>query len=430
MEKYIVELKNVVKKYGSFTAVDNVSLKIKEGSFFSLLGPSGCGKTTTLRMIGGFIDADQGDIFIDALNMRGVPPNKRRTSLVFQNLALFPHMNVKENIIYGLKKRKLSAEIINEKLKKIINIVNLSGLENRRITELSGGQQQRVALARSLIIEPEILLLDEPLANLDKKLRISMQYELKEIQKRTGTTFLYVTHDQGEALTMSDTIAVMNNGKVIQTDSPYEIYNHPSDVFVADFIGAGNFIKLEGIKKFSNEDYGNMKTDLKNLKNTMEDKENQPQMPAGNENNINQFDKIICTTKSGGSIKHKIRSGAFENIISRKNTEDMVFFIRPEKIGLRHAISIKTSSHDIKNRGENNKSNRTAKENINPEDLNFYQGTIESLIFEGPDIRFTIRSEQIGRLKAEVKNERYFLGLTAGSSIDFFWDIEEGTLFY
>src|SRR5450830_1532923 len=249
MKKNIIEVKNIVKKYGGFTAVDNVSFEIREGDFFSLLGPSGCGKTTTLRMIGGFIESDSGDIFINGQSMKNIPHNKRSTSLVFQNLALFPHMDVKENIIYGLKKRRTPGKIIEEKLSKILKIVNLEGLGKRRISELSGGQQQRVALARSLIIEPQILLLDEPLANLDKKLRVSMQFELKEIQRMTGTTFLYVTHDQGEALAMSNTIAVMNYGKIIQTGSPAKIYDNPSSLFTADFIGAGNFIKLKDIKK-------------------------------------------------------------------------------------------------------------------------------------------------------------------------------------
>ena len=241
---FIVEVENISKKYGNITAVDNVSFKIKEGEFFSLLGPSGCGKTTILRIIGGFIEQDSGIVIIDGADMKEVPPNKRDTSLVFQNLALFPHMNVEENIVYGLRKRKIPAVKIKEKMANMLSVVNLSGFEKRRTTEISGGQQQRVALARSLIIEPKILLLDEPLASLDKKLRISMRTELKEIQRRTGTTFLYVTHDQSEALTMSDSMAIMNEGKIIQTGSPDFIYNKPTNSFVADFVGAGNFIQV------------------------------------------------------------------------------------------------------------------------------------------------------------------------------------------
>jgi len=245
----IVEVRNIFKKYGNITAVDNVSFKIKEGEFFSLLGPSGCGKTTILRIIGGLAEQDNGTVLIDGADMKKVPPNKRDTSLVFQNLALFPHMNVKENIVYGLRKRKIPAAKIKVKLTNMLSVVNLSGFEKRRTTEISGGQQQRVALARSLIIEPKILLLDEPLASLDKKLRISMRTELKEIQRRTGTTFLYVTHDQSEALTMSDSIAIMNEGKIIQTGSPDFIYNKPANSFVADFVGAGNFMHVSLISR-------------------------------------------------------------------------------------------------------------------------------------------------------------------------------------
>ena len=246
---FIVKVENISKKYDNITAVDNVSFKIKEGEFFSLLGPSGCGKTTILRIIGGLAEQDSGTVMIDGADMKEVPPNKRDTSLVFQNLALFPHMNVEENIVYGLRKRKIPAVKIKEKMANMLSVVNLSGFEKRRTTEISGGQQQRVALARSLIIEPKILLLDEPLASLDKKLRISMRTELKEIQKRTGTTFLYVTHDQSEALTMSDSMAIMNEGKIIQTGSPDFIYNKPTNSFVADFVGAGNFMQVSLISR-------------------------------------------------------------------------------------------------------------------------------------------------------------------------------------
>ncbi len=245
---FIVEIRNIIKNYGSITAVDNVSFAVKEGEFFSILGPSGCGKTTVFRIIGGFIEQNSGTVLINGTSMDGTAPNKRNTSMVFQNLALFPHMNVKENVVYGLRKRRVNESLIEEKLKNILTAVNLTGYEKRSINELSGGQQQRVALARSLIIEPGILLLDEPLASLDKKLRVSMRTELKEIQRRTKTTFLYVTHDQSEAITMSDNIAVMNNGRIIQIGQPDVIYNRPANVFVADFIGAGNFIPLKHIE--------------------------------------------------------------------------------------------------------------------------------------------------------------------------------------
>jgi len=401
LDKFIVELKNVEKSYGNFKAVDNISFQVKEGSFFSLLGPSGCGKTTTLRMIGGFIDADKGEILIDSENMKGIPPNKRHTSLVFQNLALFPHMNVKENIIYGLKKRHESKEAISKKLKRIIGIVNLEGFENRKINELSGGQQQRVALARSLIIEPEILLLDEPLANLDKKLRVQMQYELKDIQRRIGTTFLYVTHDQGEALTMSDTIAVMNNGKIIQIGTPSEIYNHPSDTFVADFIGAGNFVNLSKINIEENA------------------------ISAVNGNKIASGE----TTK-GGVIRFEAKKSFIEKMGNPAEKANAVFFIRPEKIKLNisHYINMGTTILEIDTANAPNDLS-AKKDGDNNKSQNYYKGTIESMIFEGPDIRLVIDSPQIGTLKAEVKNERYFLGLREKTEIEFFWNIEDGIIF-
>ncbi len=437
MKNYIVELKNIVKKYGNFIAVSNISLKIKEGSFFSLLGPSGCGKTTTLRMIGGFIDADEGEIFIDSKNMKGVPPNKRSTSLVFQNLALFPHMNVKENIIYGLKKQKVPREIIKSKLKRMLTIVNLTGLEHRRITELSGGQQQRVALARSLIIEPKILLLDEPLANLDKKLRISMQYELKEIQRRTGTTFLYVTHDQSEALTMSDIIAVMDNGKIVQTGTPSEIYNYPADIFVADFIGAGNFIKLVLLHKNTDINYENCNTSLEDFKKSNTNDMLTPVSCAFNLNDKNKTEKIIAITEQGGKIIHMADKNSFKKSSFRGGLKKPLFFIRPEKINICKSSCIKEPETAAQNNGDNTNNCKEIASDLTSvnkasslKDNNLYQGIIESVIFEGPDIRISVNAPELGRLKIEVKNDRQFSGLTQGTIIDFFWDIQEGIVFF
>jgi len=285
---YIVEASNISKNYGKVKAIENVSFKVREGEFYALLGPSGCGKTTILRILGGFIDQDSGRVLIDGKDVKGIPPNLRNTSMVFQDLALFPHMNVRENIIYGLKKKRASREIIEERLERMVEILGLSGFEARQVSQLSGGQQQRVALARSLILEPEILLLDEPLASLDKKLRVAMQDELKDIQRKVGTTFLYVTHDQGEALTMSDTIAVMNEGKIVQTGSPGHIYDRPDNIFTADFIGAGNFIPLASVKR------------------------------AGN--------ILELTPENGGAFKS---SSSLPDDIG---SGDPVFFIRPEKI--------------------------------------------------------------------------------------------------
>jgi len=245
---HTVEVSHIFKDYGSVRALRDVSFKVREGEFYALLGPSGCGKTTILRILGGFIEQDSGEVFIDGKDMKGIPPNLRNTSMVFQDLALFPHMDVRENIVYGLKKKKTPRDVMEKRFKRMVDILGLSGFEARQVSQLSGGQQQRVALARSLILEPGILLLDEPLASLDKKLRIAMQDELKDIQRKVGTTFLYVTHDQGEALTMSDTIAVMNEGRIVQTGSPDHIYDHPDNIFTADFIGAGNFIPLKSVK--------------------------------------------------------------------------------------------------------------------------------------------------------------------------------------
>jgi spermidine/putrescine transport system ATP-binding protein len=239
-----VELLGVTKRFGAFTAVDNVSLRIEQGEFFSLLGPSGCGKTTTLRMVAGFAYPDEGDVMIAGKIVNDVPAFRRDTNLVFQQLALFPHLDVFDNVAFGLvvKKRGTRAEV-NERVRKALDLVELGGFETRRIKQLSGGQQQRVAIARALINEPSVLLLDEPLGALDLKLRLQMQLELKAIQHRVGITFVYVTHDQGEALTMSDRIAVMNKGRIEQIAPSVEIYSRPATRFVAGFIGDTNLLE-------------------------------------------------------------------------------------------------------------------------------------------------------------------------------------------
>jgi spermidine/putrescine transport system ATP-binding protein len=239
-----VELRDVTKRFGDVVAVNNVSLEIKQGEFFSLLGPSGCGKTTTLRMVAGFAHPTEGQVYIKGELVNGVPAYRRDTNLVFQQLALFPHMDVYDNIAFGpFVKRKLSKADIRERVDKVLDLVELSGFETRRIQQLSGGQQQRVAIARALINEPTVLLLDEPLGALDLKLRLQMQIELKTIQKRVGTTFIYVTHDQGEAITMSDRIAVINKGRVEQIAASEEIYSKPATSFVAKFIGDTNLLE-------------------------------------------------------------------------------------------------------------------------------------------------------------------------------------------
>ena len=219
-----------------------ISLDIKSREFVTLLGPSGCGKTTTLRIIGGFEQPDSGDVFFEGKRLNDVPPYRREINTVFQRYALFPHLNVAENIAFGLHIKKMNAAEIKRKTREMLSLVGLSGFETRDVTSLSGGQQQRVAIARALVCEPRVLLLDEPLGALDLKLRKDMQIELKRIQQRTGITFIYVTHDQEEALTMSDRIVVMNHGVIQQVDSPTDIYNEPENAFVADFIGESNII--------------------------------------------------------------------------------------------------------------------------------------------------------------------------------------------
>ncbi len=237
-----VELRKVVKQFDDVTAVDHVSIIIREGEFFSLLGPSGCGKTTTLRMIAGFEIPTSGEIYIAGEPQGYLPAYKRPVNTVFQHYALFPHMSVYQNVAFGLEMKGVSKQDTRRRVMEALDLVHLPGLENRRPRQLSGGQQQRVALARALVNRPRVLLLDEPLGALDMKLRKAMQVELKNLQLQVGITFIYVTHDQEEALTMSDRIAVMNGGKVLQLGTPQEIYESPRNLFVADFIGETNLI--------------------------------------------------------------------------------------------------------------------------------------------------------------------------------------------
>ncbi len=249
-EKCAIELKNITKAFGDTVVLENFNLKINEGEFVTLLGPSGCGKTTTLRLIGGFETPDCGEIFFDGSCINDVPPNKRPLNTVFQKYSLFTHMNIYENVAFGLKIKKMDKKLIAEKVSNALKLVNLAGFENRMPDSLSGGQQQRVAIARAIVNEPEVLLFDEPLGALDLKLRQEMQLELKNLQKSLGITFVYVTHDQEEALTMSDSIVVMSQGKIQQYGSPIDIYNEPENRFVARFIGESNI--YDGVM---NEDY-------------------------------------------------------------------------------------------------------------------------------------------------------------------------------
>ncbi|MCR5732262.1 MAG: ABC transporter ATP-binding protein [Sphaerochaetaceae bacterium] len=253
-EKKGVKLEHISKIYKDpktgkeFYAVKDTSLTIEPGTFVTLLGPSGCGKTTTLRMIAGFESPDEGEIYLGDEAINELTPNKRDTAMVFQSYALLPHYNVFDNVAYGLKLRKLPADEIKEKVLNILKLVKLEGMESRMTNQLSGGQQQRVALARALVIEPSVLLFDEPLSNLDAKLRVDMRTEIRRIQQEVGITAIYVTHDQSEAMALSDNIIIMNKGVVAQMGSPKEIYYHPVDKFVADFIGEANFLEGKYLK--------------------------------------------------------------------------------------------------------------------------------------------------------------------------------------
>jgi len=242
LSRRFIDLVNICKAFGGTEVLKNINLYIRKNEFLTLLGPSGCGKTTTLRIIGGFERPTSGDLLFEGKSILNLPPHKRRVNTVFQKYALFPNMNAEENIAFGLKIRKVSPKEIRQRVKDMLRLVNLEGYEKREVTALSGGQQQRIAIARALVNEPEVLLLDEPLGALDLKLRKDMQMELKHMQQQLGITFVYVTHDQEEALTMSDSIAVMNGGLIQQIGTPEEIYNEPKNAFVADFIGESNII--------------------------------------------------------------------------------------------------------------------------------------------------------------------------------------------
>lgn len=241
-KKNIITLKDIVVSFDGEQVLDHINLSIADGEFVTLLGPSGCGKTTTLRIIGGFVTPDSGDVFFDGKRINDLPAHKRRVNTIFQRYALFPHLNVYENVAFGMRVQKKPNAEIHKTVKRMLEMVNLKGFERRSVNKLSGGQQQRVAIARALANNPSVLLLDEPLAALDLKLRKDMQQELKNIQKATGITFVFVTHDQEEALSMSDTIVVMSEGRIQQIGTPIDIYNEPENAFVADFIGESNIV--------------------------------------------------------------------------------------------------------------------------------------------------------------------------------------------
>jgi len=237
-----IKLESLIKRFDDFTAVDDISLEIRAGEFFSLLGPSGCGKTTTLRMVAGFEPPTSGEILLDGVDVGNWPPHRRNVNTVFQSYALFPFLTVAENVAFGMKYKSVPKSEREERVAEALGLVQLTGYEHRRPNQLSGGQQQRVALARALVLRPSVLLLDEPLGALDAKLRRALQVELGALQEQVGITFLYVTHDQEEALTMSDRLAVMNHGRIVQLGTPEEVYNEPADAYVADFLGVSNLM--------------------------------------------------------------------------------------------------------------------------------------------------------------------------------------------
>lgn len=270
MSDTILSIKNISKSFGDTKVLKNISIDIEKGEFITLLGSSGCGKTTLLRIIGGLETPDNGQVFLNGKEITTLAPNKRNIATVFQSYALFPHMTIAGNIGYGLKLRKIPKKEINETVKKYLSLVQLDGFEKRYPSQLSGGQKQRIALARALVNNPDILLLDEPLAALDLKLRKQMQFDLKRIQQTVGTTFIYVTHDQGEALNLSSRICLMNEGDFEQIDSPINIYNHPKSKYVADFIGDTNIISAKASNEFSvdGKPFANLITPVGNIIST------------------------------------------------------------------------------------------------------------------------------------------------------------------
>ncbi len=292
-DKEFIKIKNVSKNFEEVVAVDNINVDIARGEFFSLLGPSGCGKTTLLRILAGFEYPSSGSVFIDNLDVTDITPNLRPTNMVFQNYAIFPHINVKRNIEFGLRKEKLSKDELDKRVQDALKMVQLEGYEDRYSNQLSGGQRQRIALARALVKQPKVLLLDEPLGALDKKLREEMQLELRNLQRSIGITFIFVTHDQEEAMTMSDRVAVMNKGKILQISPPRDLYDNPKNLFVGDFIGQINFLDTQIVKIEGN----NAKVLINKL--------GEHEIITSN-NNLSQNESIVCAIRPETIIISKI----------------------------------------------------------------------------------------------------------------------------
>ena len=327
MVENIIELKNLCKSYDELTILDNFSLNIKKNEFLTLLGPSGCGKTTTLKVIAGFEYADDGKVIFEGKDINNTPPYQRPVNTVFQKYALFPHMNIYENIAFGLRIKKLPKEEIDRKVKEMLKLVALEGYENRKVDSLSGGQQQRIAIARALVNEPKVLLLDEPLGALDLKLRQEMQIELKRMQQKLGITFIFVTHDQEEALSMSDTIVVMNKGKIQQMGTPEDIYNEPKNSFVARFIGESNIFDGIMLDDFKVEFCGKVFDCV----------------DKGFEKNENievviRPEDIEITSIENGMMSGKVNSVTFKGVhyeieVEQENTKWIIHNIKSAKVG-------------------------------------------------------------------------------------------------
>ena len=345
--KIDLSVQNVTKTFKDFVAVDNVSFEVPDGQFFSILGPSGCGKTTLLRMIAGLTEPTQGDIPIRGQSMLGISPNKRPVNLIFQHLALFPMMNVGQNIAFGLKRRGESKAVIEEKVNTILERVELAGFDGKKIDQLSGGQKQRVALARALVMEPAVLLLDEPLGALDLKLREQMKVELKKLQAKVGTTFVYITHDQSEALVMSDHVAVMNQGVFEQIDTPQNLYNEPDTPFVAQFVGDNN--AWQGIIRQCREDIAEIETSEGNLFRTQLRESLQPGdgvnlflrpesmliQPDASLSNLNRFQVIVKDILFDGAnsrlLAHPLEADT-ELLIALPQTHQFDYIRKDDKV--------------------------------------------------------------------------------------------------
>ena len=330
--KKLIEIKDLTKSFDDVQVLSNINLYIRENEFITLLGPSGCGKTTLLRLIGGFEFPDSGLITFEGKDLKSLPPHDRKINTVFQKYALFPHLNVFHNIAFGLKIKKLPKQDIDDAVKNVLKLVKLEGFEDRNIKTLSGGQQQRVAIARAVVNKPRLLLLDEPLAALDLKLRQDMQYELKEMQRALGITFIFVTHDQEEALTMSDTVVVMRDGEILQIGTPEDIYNEPKNRFVASFIGESNIVAGVMIKDYL--------VNFEGFQFTCVDKGFDPNQDVDVVIRPEDIELVPAKGEIDGVVTDMIFKGVhYEIIVDVKGKEYVIHSINPQKIGAKVSIT-------------------------------------------------------------------------------------------